>query len=102
MGDIRNTLYRHYERLCVALIRCMQQLKNNSADGFCAYKKTAEEIEALMRVCACGEGAQKAAEETLRQMQNAAGIGDTAALSAVLETQAYPMVTAWLERIQEN
>lgn len=102
MDDIRNTLYRHYERLGLALIRCMQQLENGDGDGFCAYRHTAEEIEALMRVCACGEGAEKTVEETLSQMQNAVGSEDIAALSDVLETQAYPMVKAWLEQIQQS
>ena len=102
MGDDRQKLYRHYERLGVALIRCMEQLKNDGGHGLGEYCHAVEEIEGLMQVCACCEQSEEMIEDPLCGMHEAVDSRDAAALSDVMETKVYPIVRAWLERTQET
>ncbi len=102
MGDNRQILYRQYERLGVALIRCMEQLKSDAGDGIGTYYHAVEEIEGLMQACAYGEQSETVIEEPLSCMHEAAEHHDAAALSDVIETKVYPIVKAWLERAQET
>ena len=102
MGDNRQQLYRYYERLGVALIRCMEQLKGDGGDGVGAYYHAIEEIEGLMQVCACCEQSEEMIEDPLSCMHEAAENRDAAALSDVMENKVYPIVKAWLERTQET
>lgn len=97
---IDNRLYRNYERLGVALIRCMEQLKSSSDDGIGTYYHAIEEIDGLMQSCAFCEESETAIEEPLSRMHDAADKLDAAALSDVLETQVYPIVKKWLEKTQ--
>jgi hypothetical protein len=98
MSDI---LYRHYQRLGVALIRCMEQLKSGGSEIGLFYG-TIEEIEGLMQTCAYCEDSEAAIEEPLSRMHQAANNQDAAALSDVLETQVYPIVKHWLEGTQQT
>lgn len=102
MGNNRLDLYRQYERLGVALIRCMEQLKTDSSDGIGTYYHTVEEIEDLMQVCAWGEQSESAIEQPLTSLHEAAENQDAAALSDVLENKVYPIVMAWLQKTQET
>ena len=102
MSDHRHELYRHYERLGIALIRCMEQLKSNRQDGFGTYYHAVDEIDGLMQTCAYSENSEAAIEGPLSRMHEAADHEDTAALSSVLESQVYPIVKAWLQATQET
>ena len=102
MGDDRQKLYRYYERLGAALIRCMEQLKNDSDGGICAYYHAVEEIEGLLQVCASCEQSEEIIEDPLCGMHEDVDNRDTAALSDVMENKVYPIVKAWLERAQEK
>ncbi len=100
MSDNRQHLYRQYERLGVALIRCMEQLKSSGSDGIDAYYHAVEEIDGLMQTCACCDASDTDIEEPLSRMHEAVDKQDAAALSDVLETQVYPIVKEWLEKTQ--
>lgn len=100
MSDNHHGLYRQYGRLGVALIRCMEQLKNDGRDGIAAYYHAVEEIDGLMRTCAFCEQPDEDIEQPLSLMNEAVSNQDAVALSDVLENQVYPIVKGWLERTQ--
>jgi len=94
--DKDDLLYRSYRELAVGLICRMRRQNDNGAE----ISSGNERMEDLMRICACLEEPETA-EAFLRPLNrlNEAVRKADGTVAGTLETEAYPLVKAWLQSI---